>query len=195
MAYATLAQLRAYLKLGAIETADDALLADLLVRAQQAIDTYCARTFEASVDSTRYFDAERDVDGYRLLLDTDLCAITSVVNGNGETIASTDYVTEPRNRTPYYAIILKASKGNVWEYDDDPENAIAITGKWAYSITAPADITHACIRLAAFMYRQKDSQSDVDRPLITGDGVTILPSALPRDVQQLLLPYRRVVFG
>jgi hypothetical protein len=195
MAYATLAQLRAYLKLGATETADDALLTDLLARAQQAIDTFCARTFEASADTTRYCDADRDVDGYRLVLDADLCAITSVVNGNGETIAATDYVTEPRNRTPYYAITLKASKGNVWEYDSDPENAIAITGKWAYATTAPADITHACIRLAAFIYRQKDSQNDVDRPLITGDGVTILPSALPRDVQQLLSPYRRVVFG
>jgi len=49
----------------------------------------------------------------------------------------------------------------------------------------------ATTRLAAFLYRQKDSNADLDRPLLTGDGVTIMPSSLPHDVRQILDPYRK----
>jgi hypothetical protein len=192
MAYATLAQLRTYLKLGASETGDDALLTDLLARAQAMIDHACARTFEQSGDTTRYFDARRDVDGAMLYLDTDLAQITSVTNGDGATIASNQYATEPRNTTPYYALAIKQNQNVAWTWSDTPENAIAIVGRWAYSVTAPADITHACIRLAAWLYRQKDSNADIDRPLVTGDGVMILPSAMPKDVLEILAPFKRM---
>jgi len=192
MGYATLAQLRAYLKLGASETSDDALLTDLLARAQQLIDRACDRAFEANGDTTRYFDAARDVEHATLFLDADLAQITTVTNGDGVVVTSAQYVTEPRNTAPYYALKIKSNANVFWTWVTTPENAIAITGRWAYSVSAPADITHACIRLAAWMYRQKDSNADVDRPLVTGDGVTILPSAMPQDILQIIAPYRRV---
>ena len=37
-------------------------------------------------------------------------------------------------------------------------DAISITGRWAWSLTAPPDIAQACARLAAFLYKQRDAQ-------------------------------------
>lgn len=58
----------------------------------------------------------------------------------------------------------------------------------------PVDIVTACRRLAAWMYRQKDTQSgDLDRPLLAGDGTVIMPTNLPLDVEHILRPYARLV--
>jgi len=194
VAYCTLAQVRSYVGIGSTEIADDVLIAALIVRAQQAIDTYCDRTFEASADSTRYFDVGADTEGRTLWLDEDLCAITTVTNGDSSStvITSSQYTTIPRNTTPYHGIRILASSAKVWEYQTDPEGALSVAGKWAYSTTAPADITHACIRLTAFLYRQKDTNVDADRPILTDAGVTIMPASLPNDVRQMLNPYRRL---
>lgn len=189
--YTDAASLKLYLGIASATTADDTLLGLLIARAQQAIDSLCKRTFEASADTTRTFDAVCDVRGRSLWLNADLCAVTTVTNGNGS-VLTTEYVTEPRSTTPYWALTLKRTSGLAWTYSDSPEDAIRITGRWAYSVTAPADIQHACIRLAGWFYRQKEGQGVDDRPLSTPGGVTILPSALPRDIRELLRPYKRV---
>lgn len=210
MAYATLEQLRSTLTSGGntLPATDDYLLTLYLEDAQALIDDFTHRTFEASAATTRYFDALADVRtldtlGPRTIGGTertlwlggyDLAAApTSVVNGDGTTIASTEYVLEPRNETPYYAITLKSGSSVTWTYDDSPENAIAITGYWAYSRTADALIRGATLALAAWCYRQRSTNADTDRPLLTGDGVTILPSVLPKNVYERLAARRRVV--
>ena len=191
MAYCGVDELKEYL--GVTGAADDAMLLTLLSAAQRTIDSYCARTFEATADTVRTFDSQRDVDGYTLTVDSDLCSITSIVNGDGTTISNSHYVTEPRNETPYYAIRLKVSAGKVWTSTvaGDSENAITITGKWAYSTSAPSDIAHVCKRLAAYIYRQKDNAGDLDRAVIAGNS-TILPAQIPSDIKLMLAPYRRL---
>ena len=85
MAYTDVSTLKQYL--GITGNTDDALLSSLITRAQAAIDTYTGRTFEASADTTKYFDCLPPyVHGYELTWTTlglDLCQITSVTNGNG----------------------------------------------------------------------------------------------------------------
>lgn len=194
MAYTSNTDLKVYLGIAASNTDDDTLLTTLIARAQAMIDAYCRQTFEASQDSTRYFDPTRDVDGRTLYLDAPLCAITSVTNGDGNTVASTQYITEPRNSTPWHKLTLKANSSLAWTHSDTPENSISIVGKWAYSTTAPADVVQACTRLAAYLYRQKDNQgNDLDRPIAMGDGVLLMPPTLPRDVERILAPYRRTL--
>lgn len=190
MAYCSLAQLKTYV--GATDSDDDALLTDCITRAEAVIDRATKRTFEASADSTRTFDAVYDVAGRTLYLDADLCAITSITNGDGAAITALQVVSEPRNHAPYYALTLKASAGLAWTYETDPEDAISVIGRWAYSTTPPADIEQACVRLAAWLYRQKDSSSDLDRPMVSMDGATLLPAQIPADVQRMLQPYVRV---
>lgn len=188
MAYATLTELRAYIK--ATSTSDNDLLTDLLARAQALIDHHTGRTFEASGDTTRYFRVA-DARGRELRLDADLCQITSVTNGDGNTVASTQYTVEPRNTTPWHTIRLKSASAVYWTYSTDAEDdEIAIAGRWAYSLVAPADISQATIRWAAYLYRQKDA-SVFDVTATPELGVLTIPQGIPQDVRVMLAPYRR----
>lgn len=187
MSYATVAQLSEYL--GLTDDADDALLASLIQRAQAIIDTHCNRTFEASTDSTKSFDS-RIIWGQWLLFEDDLCAVTTVTNGDSALVSSTQYTTEPRNATPWYAFKLRDNATDTWTATDAD---ITIVGKWAYSLTAPTDIVHATIRLAAWLYRQRDNAAgDSDRAIVAGNA-TILPMRLPSDALALLERYRKLV--
>lgn len=211
MAYASLADVISYGGFSSDSSdnwtaGDETLVTNLLTRAEQMIDTYCGRSFAADSDKalvgssdgyvTRKFDALEDVDGFYLDLDRDLCEIGTITNGDSAALSSSDYVTEPRNETPYFAIKLRSSTGIYWTYSTDAEDAISVSGIWAYSKTVPTDITHATIRLASWMYKQRvNTDADLDRPLLTGDGVTIMPSVIPADVRSILAPYRRLKVG
>lgn len=180
--------------LGITTNDDDALLYRLLGRAQTIFDGRTRRTFEAASDSTRYFDAAVDVQSQVLTLDADLCSITTITNGDGSVIASSKYVTEPRNSAPYYAIRLLTSSGMYWERlpSGDSENAIAITGRWAYSVTAPADVVDAVIDIATVLYRKKDNANDYSRTVVTPTA-TILPGGVSATTIGTIARYRRLI--
>lgn len=198
MAYTTNTDLKIYLDIPSGTTTWDTLLTTLIARAQAVIDRYCGQSFEASADTTRYFSAASvenggSVDGRDLILDAPLCAITSVTNGDGTVVSSGNYVKLPINGDRWYALRLKTASGLTWTYDDDIESdLIAVTGKFAYSTTAPADIVQACTRLAAYLYNQRKNANDLDRAVVVGD-MTILPARIPADVLSLLESYRRLV--
>jgi hypothetical protein len=192
MAYCTVADVKEYLDIEGAD--DDALLGDLIDRAQKAIDSKTRRTFEdPGADATRYFTVGIDTDGLELLFDEDIYTITTVVtdaDGDADTIPSTAYVTRPRNKTPYYGVKILGSSDYYWDYTDDPEGGIEITGRWAYSESAPDDIVQACARWAAYLYRQRDSQV-FDTTAIPDAGVIQIPHGIPADVKILLDPYVR----
>lgn len=194
MAYATLAQLRTYLNLGTGEfTGDDTILSDFVEKAQAAIDKLTGRTFEwAGAATAKHFDSCRDVSGRTLLLSADTFSITSITNGDGSTIAGTKYKPWPANDLPYRAIRLLPSSGVFWRpaSSGDTEDAITVTAKWAYSETADEVIQHCTIRLAAWFYRQRGSQGDSDAVVTSQDGTKIYPSRLPKDITDLLGPYK-----
>lgn len=191
MAYTTAALVKTYL--GISSATDDTLLATLAAAAQSAIDQYTRRLFECSSASAKNHDAVGDTDKARqtLYLRDDLCSITSIVNGDGVTVTAAQYVTLP-DVTPYYAIKLKSSASVAWTYTTDEEAAIAITGKWAYSATAPADVAQAATRLAAWMYRQKDAQV-FEGTAFSELGVMRVRMDIPSDVKAFLDPYKRLV--
>ena len=187
MSYTSLINLKDYLGISVATTEDDPLLTDLLTRAEGIIDAYTGRHFEAET-ATKYFTID-DIDGQNLYLwGYDLLSVTKLTNGDGVEIAAGSYKLFPRNDDPKWIIRLNEDKA--WNFTNG-DSEISVAGTWGYSATAPADITHACIRLAAFLYRQKDTSADIDRPMVTGDGVTIMPSGLPADVQKLLALYKR----
>ena len=179
---------------GITSTKEDVLLGDLLERAQAQVESYCDRTFAApSTAATRYYDAVRDVsdDKRTLYLDADLATITTITNGDGTAVATTHYVPEPRNATPYRSIRLTTLADDNWTYTAAPEDAIRVLGRWGYATAAPADVQQATIRLAAYMYAQKDvSTFDVT---VMGDwGAMTVPQGMPKDVRELLEPFRRL---
>jgi len=197
MAYTTAALLKSYL--GVTGSADDTLIGLLITQAQEAIDNYTQRTFEASADTTRKYTVGLDTCGDTLYFDEDICSITSIANnaddGSGGTALTqnTDYITFPRNRTPYHKIRLLSSSNYYWQYTYAPENGITVTGKFAYSTSAPVDIVHATERLVGYYYRQKDSQV-FDVTAIPDAGVITIPQGIPADVKAILKPYVRMVY-
>ena len=145
MAYATLTELKLDY-LGVIGSGDDTLLTSMIARAQAIIDAHTNRTFEASADATRYFDAVRDVVGDVLYLDKDLASITSVTNGDSAALnATTHYVTMGQD-APYYALRLRANAGTTWTYTTDPERAIAPLANGGIVVSALYWLLYACDR-------------------------------------------------
>jgi hypothetical protein len=190
MAYITLDALKSYL---GVDTADDDLLLEgIIARAQGVIESPrplgTGRKFIGETD-TRYFYRE-DVDGKTLYMEAhDLLSVTSLTNGDGEVIPPSGFRLEPRNSTPYWRIRLL---GDYYWLFDDRDSEITVTAVWGYSLTPPEAILQAHLRLAAWIYRQKDTGIEGDRVIIS-DGQTILPAKLPKDIDDLINPYRRKV--
>jgi len=191
--YVTVAQVKLYRGIGVSEQDDDGLLAQLVDRAERQIDRFCGRVFRApTTAATRYFDAERDTSDDRrtLYLDEDLVVIGTMYNA-GALVPSTHYVPEPRNETPYRSIRLNYLADDLWTWQTSPEDAISVTGRWGYSTAAPADVQQATVRLAAYMYAQKDA-STFDVTAMPDMGMMTIPQGMPRDVRELLEPYRKL---
>ncbi len=191
MAYTTTAQVREYLKIDS--SADDALLARLITAAQRKIDQFTRTTFEVLAQTTRHFDAIRDVEDRELMFDTDLVSITTLTNkadsaAASETWGASEYVLFPTNSSPKYKIRLRDSSEKDFDYVVSPEEAIAIAGSWGFSAAALADITHITNRLVGYYYRQRDA-GIFDVQVVPDAGVITVPQGLPADVRQDLFPY------
>ena len=201
MAYTTTALLKSYM--GITASTDDTLLSLCIDRAQATVESYTNRVFEASADTTRKFTPIVNtqwlgsglygdlIDEYTLNTDYDLISITSITNGDGSAVPTGSVVLLSPNRTPAWAVRIKESSGYVWKYTDTPEASVSIVGRWGYSLTAPANIIQATLRLASQMYRQRDGSPDLGNSIISADGSTIVTSAMSRDIEALLKPYRR----
>ena len=203
MAYITVSGLKNFMEI--TESADDVLLGTLITMATDAVNEYTGRTFEPTgtqgghhthyyTPLPRYLGGDIDDQDHRTLwLHNDLCEIQSVVNRNGVTIPSGEYVTLPYNHTPWFAIQLKRGSSYSWTYTgNSPEKTIAITGKWCYSLEAPGSVQLAMYKLCSYVYRGRaDGQSD--RDVLSTDGVVIAAARIPTDVQSLLRPYRRLM--
>ncbi len=195
MAYTTTALVKTYL--GIASAADDTLLGALIVRGQAFIDKYVHRNFEVASATAKRFDAVRDVYGTTLYFTEGLELAetpTVVTNGDNTTLVlNTDYVTLPVNSGPFYGLQTLESSPAIWIEDalGNGQRAVTVTGKWGYSVTAPDDIVHAATRLTAFLYRQREGNGELDRPVSVADGMVLLPARLPADIAAILEPYRR----
>ena len=69
--------------------------------------------------------------------------------------------------------------------------AIHATGTTIYTYHVQDEIEHWVLRLAAWLYRQKDNSADMDRAVVTDYGGMLLPSKIPSDVAAAAELYRR----
>ncbi len=197
MAYIGSSDLKAWGGVPDTDVSDDAELALIIARAQKYVETYTGRVFECDSDgeTTRYYTAALDVSQNTLWLDKDFNTVSSTgIIAGTDTLTSTDYVLEPRNDTPAYAITLTAQTDLDWgnpSSDDDYENAISVDAQWAYSSDAPADIQQAMLRLVKWYYKQgRVTDETADRAIVLESGATVLPSQIPSDVTEILDRYR-----
>lgn len=204
MAYVSLADMLGYLNVQTTPSpAQQALLQSDLAAAQTEIERYCHRRFEAPADQTRSYDAtdlqeERRRYGHQFSWDTvpfhvnqqvlvvhdDLLSITTLTNGDGTVIPSGGYVLLPRNAPaqgePYAKLALTSAYA--WQLGQD--QVLQITGRFAWSLTAPDAIVVATKMLAAYYWHQRDAQtSDV---IQLPDGSIQVPKGFPANVKLLL---------
>jgi hypothetical protein len=157
-------------------------LARLISTASEMVDNYCGRVFGIEEDAAavaKTFTVDNglmELGSRTLWLQDDLCSTPTYAEG-------TVVVTLVPPGGPYERIVRDVDEGS-WP---DPT---VVTGHWAYSMTPPVTIVQAVLRLAAWMFRQKET-TDGDRPLLTPSGAVIMPDAMPADIAFLLGPFRK----
>jgi hypothetical protein len=67
---------------------------------------------------------------------------------------------------------------------------VSVLGTWGYASEPPADIRRACTVLAAYFYKQKDSQV-FDVTAIPEAGVITIPAGIPGTVTRIIERYKR----
>ena len=182
MEYTTVQALRDF---GSFESEDnDDFLSALIETASRAIDNYCKRKFAVDDETKRTFTRtkrrEDAIEGQILYLDEDLAEEASVITDTPTVI----YI--PENIPPYFAIEITEGSWN--------SEAVEVTGYWAYSREAPADIEYACLRLSKWLYELSET-TRADVVMVTPEGARLVPQGLPVDIMTLLGPYVRVGVG
>lgn len=189
----TLSDVKLYLGIDSDEDADDVLLTQIIGAVNEYIEDETGRIFEdPGTDVTRKFNRSSIDSNGILWLDTDLYSLTSLVNGNGDSILENEIEFYPENDLPIQGIRVISSSNNYWAFDYN-DSKISVTGRWAYSLTVPLKVKQAAIRLAAWVYRQKDNSGETDRPLMTADGMIIMPNRFPKDIETWIQGMRRPI--
>lgn len=193
--YATLAELKAVMRIPSIDTIDDTLLETSIEAASRQLDGHCERVFY-QVNGTRIY-APND----SLLVETDdivsLTTLKTSADGKGTfgtTFTANDYQLEPLNGrsgglvTP--ATQIRAVGDYLFPtYGDEATVQVVGTFGWA---AVPIAIKQATLMLAQRQFKRYDS------PLgVTGFGElgVIRVSRIDPDVESLVAPFRRVRFA
>jgi hypothetical protein len=197
MAYATLAELKAFVGIPDADTADNATLTLALDSASAQIDAYCGRGFniDGSVVARSYAAtaaAGVDIDP--------VATLTGVVvetddndDGTYETTwtVGTDYRLEPANAAalgvPWTRLVATGSKQFPKSNRYFP--GVRVTAKYGWPGAPPAPIKQATLLLASKLFKRKDAPFGVAGSAEFGSEMRILPGDL--DAERLLGPYRR----
>ena len=194
MAYATLAQVKAALRI--TDSVDDTLLEMARVSASNLIDGYTGRTFTPSGTVTRVF---APLDDY--VLQTDDIAgtavtITSSTGADGVfdvTWKTTDYQLEPLNGVSNGQAVpftrIRAIQDYLWPTAGG-EATVRVQGVFGFP-SIPLVITQAAVLQSSRIFTRLQSPLGVAG---FGEmGVVRVTRALDPDVAALVEPYRRIV--
>lgn len=193
--YATLAEYKTYQRVTSTDVNDDAFIETAIEASSRWIDRESGTQFFSSTE-TRKYDVPENPRGI-LLFDAYFTAVTAVVNGDGSTLAASDYVTLPANRAPLYGVQLKQNSGVIWtaESTGNKIQAIAITGSVGHSATAPKDVYLSCLEIARALYSRRFGENMTTKTIITSAGVVQIPEGVPDWAAMTIANYRRVGFA
>ena len=194
--YASLAQIKAALRISAGDATDDALLEMAVESASRLIDAYCGRNFLLGGTATRYYNTE---DPYVVQID-DARSISAVSTSSSEngifditfdmTARTGDIQAEPIN--DYVG-------GLVWPFTRlraigdyvfpvDKENTVEVTAAFGFP-NIPVTVTQATILQSSRIFARLQSPLGVAG---FGDmGIMRVGRSLDPDVSQLIEGYRR----
>ena len=195
MTYATLDDVKT--ALGISDFQDDARIEVALQAAEEMVNAYCERTFDAAgtATSTRVYAA---ADNYYLNIDdcTSITLVESDMAGAGTwtSWATTDWQAEPLNgrqggrSVPYTTL---RSVGSYW-FPESAEALVRVTATWGWE-TTPQSIATATRLQASRLFKRADSPLGIAGGPDT--GYLYLARQMDADVMMLLAPYRRGGIG
>ena len=198
MSYAVLSQLKGSLSIGDDIDNNDDLLQLALDSASEQIDAFCGRTFAAAgtAATTRYYPAYKadqvEVDDMAEA-PTAIAYSASRDGVYGESVALSEVALLPINGAadgmpwPYTAIRLLNTTNFPISRGGEP--TVAVTAKFAFGYV-PNAIVRACIVQAARLHARNFSPYGVAG--VGEMGVMRIQAGLDVDVQELLLPYRKI---
>jgi len=187
--YASLADFKAFHSIDSTDATDDGVIESAVEAASRHLDDQTLRTFYARTE-TRYYSVP---EGLELRVDDDLLSITTLTNGDGDAIASSEYYLLPRNDTPKYAIVLKQSATELWVPDanGNTEYVISVLGSWGYASTRPDNVHWATLEMAKAFYARRTGQNMSMVARVTSAGVVLVPQGTPEWVADVIAGYRR----
>jgi len=181
--YPTLKDLKTYLS---IETnKDDSLLTSKLTQAIVSFENIVGgRKFVSDALTTKIFYSNQNnfIDTRTFFFLDDCCHVeTLTINNN--IINPNHYIVFDSSQTPLTKImLLNACPYNFSNYSViENFSTIQIEGHWSYSIKCPEDVHGSIIRLASWLYNQKDNAADYDKP-VAFTMLSRLPVGIPSDV-------------
>ena len=188
--YTELENVKNRLKIDSSDANDDEYLEHLITAASALMAGETHREFVAA-SGTRYFDVP---EGPELVVD-DFTSLTSITNGDGTAIATTDVTTLPANKTPKYVIRIKASSMAYWCANSagDIIAVITVVANWGYSAAAPADVREAVEDIVCNKYKSRHGVGTEGAATITGAGVVITPRDITPFARSVIERYKVIV--
>jgi len=179
-------------------SAADTVLAELVEHASAAISVWCNRKFATATYTGELYDGSGTPSLY--LDQWPITSVTSIYLDSTRVWSSSALLTEYtalNTAGDYYPHLLEQGQGLVervngsWAKGQRNIKATYVAG---YA-TIPDAIRQACLRLIGHMYDVRTrGLHAVTSESIPGGSVTFIGHGMPDDVQQLILPYRRVAF-
>lgn len=188
MSYATLAQLKAALRVPSSDTIDDSTLQLALDAASEAIVVHCGRTFgTAAADSDRVYAAGKtdvvEVD--------DVYSLTAVYySDDGSTWnITTNYQAEPLNSSSdgiaFPTTRLRTTNASTWPVRNGLQT-VKVTGRHGFGYI-PTSVKQAEIMQAIRWFKRPDAPFGVTFGEMGGLRVT----RVDPDIAAMLMPYMR----
>lgn len=188
--YATVDELKAFLRIPEDDETDNAELALAISAASQTLARYLNRTFETVGASAtdRYFTSYYDDYQKKVVLpiddleDLNGLAFAEVTEAGVETPITTDYRLYPRNATTYTNVIFNS--GGL-----SRNTEVKVTAKWGWS-EVPASIKNACLLQASRLFKRRDAPFGIAGSPEMGSELRLLAKLDP-DVEVLVSNYKR----
>lgn len=202
--YCTLDELKHQNRLN-IESSDsfsDEMLEGVIEGVSRKFDDVCNRRFDAdSSESARYYTAE---NSNYIFVDDIACPSSDVTievdtNADGtieDTWATSDFVLAPYNAealgVPYQKIEISAN--GRYAFPIKVRKGVKVTAKWGWPTAVPKPIKQACLLQSERLFKRFATPIGSESMTAFGKQTLTIPSLDP-DVESLIGPYKKVVFG
>lgn len=192
--YCTLAEFKAYLDTTSSNTADDAVIEDIIESTSRRIDGEVGFVFYQQASTVKYYNAE---DSYCLKTDYfyNTTGLTIQTDLDGDGVYENTWDSEDYNVTPYtpqpgwpYSGIETAIQGSSTFSRARRGNKITANFGWS---AVPDDIKILCIRESVSEYRKRYGQNMNTTSTVTAAGVVLTPIGWSDDAVKVFRKYKK----